>query len=224
MRKVYLIIVIVFSLSFNCFGQTFKPNTSTRQQREDPSNSYHSDDISSLDMSQMLELSGIRLFKFNLGGFDTVHSLMIMVDEVTNGKTTKTDTIINSSNSYTYFARGSSDYYQDFIDQIKIITKQEADKFTISLRTLGINLRKTVPYHITSKGQFFSWLSYSDTKWKLDKKVPILIFASSWKDEKYDFQRFCGVATLKENDTDTNELLNSSPKYYLISYKIAVLK
>jgi hypothetical protein len=224
MTKLFSIFILVFFLTGNCFGQKIRPNTSSRLQKEDPNNFYHSEEISNLDLAQMLELTGVRLFKFNLGGFDSAYQLMIMIDEVTNGKITKIDTIMNSGNSYEYGAAGSAEYYLDYIDQLKIITKQDTNKVTISLRTLGINLKKTLPYNITSRGQFFSWLSYSDTKWKLDKKTPILIFASSWKDEKYDFQRFCGVVHLKENDNNTNELLTSSPKYYLISYKISRLK
>jgi hypothetical protein len=52
----------------------------------------------------------------------------------------------------------------------------------------------------------------------------LLIFASSWKDKTYNFHRFCGVVSLKENDKQTNELLTSSPKYYLISYKVTSQK
>lgn len=51
----------------------------------------------------------------------------------------------------------------------------------------------------------------------MGKKIPLMVFASSWKDETYGFERFCGVAYLTENGEYTNQLLTQSPSYIVIS-------
>lgn len=207
-------------MTLTSFSQQFKKNIERQIQKEDANNLYRSDEISNLDIAQSLEVLGIHFYKFDIGNFDTIYNIIVTVDEFTSGKNTRTDTIFRDNNTYSYFSKGVTEYYQDFIDQIKVITKQDTAKFTIHLRTYGTDLRKTFTYSITEKDQFYSWRSYADTKWKIDTTIPLLIFASSWKDKTYNFQRFCGVVNLKENDKQTNELLSSSPKYYLISYKV----
>ena len=220
MTKNIVLISAFCILAFSSLGQKFKKNLDRQLTKEDANNLYQSDEISIIDIAQSLELLGAHIYKFDIGDFDTTYNLIVTVDEFTNGKKIKSDTIYNDNNTYIYFAKGETEYFQDFINQIKIITKQDTNKFTVHLRTYGTDLRKAFPYSITAKDQFYSWRSYIETKWKLDTKIPLLIFASSWKDKQYDFQRFCGVAHLKESDQQTNELLTSSPKYYLISYKI----
>ena len=71
----------------------------------------------------------------------------------------------------------------------------------VKVETKEINLGKT------DNRQFYNWREYEETKWKLNEKVPLLIFASSWLDKEYNFHRFCGVVNLKENDERTQELL-----------------
>ncbi|MBZ9618997.1 DUF5041 domain-containing protein [Psychroflexus lacisalsi] len=76
----------------------------------------------------------------------------------------------------------------------------------------------------TNSGQFYNWREYENTQWKLNTKVPLLIFASSWLDKEYNFHRFCGVVKLKENDERTQELLDYSPNYIVINYKISEIE
>ena len=68
--------------------------------------------------------------------------------------------------------------------------------------------------------QFFNWREFEKTTWKVDKKVPLLVFASSWLDKKNDFHRFCGVVKLNKDNEGTKELLNFSPNYIIISFLI----
>ena len=72
--------------------------------------------------------------------------------------------------------------------------------------------------------QFFVWKRYRSAKWKKNEKTPLLIFGSSWHDPKFDIERFCGVSVLEHGTPDTKELLQLSPHYIQISYRISEQK
>jgi hypothetical protein len=225
MAKSFFYITSFCLIAISSSGQKFKKNTSPQITKEDANNEYHSDKLSNLDMIQAFEALGIHVYKFDIGIFDTTYRFITTIDEFINGKMIKTDTLLNTLNTYSFYEKGVTEYYWDYIDQIKVITKQEILKkdtntFSIHLQTYGEGVKKTFKYAKRDSQQFYSWVGYLDTQWKINKKIPLLIFASSWYDKKYDIQRFCGARNLKGNDPQTIELLSSSPRYYLVSYKI----
>jgi len=76
---------------------------------------------------------------------------------------------------------------------------------------------------VDGREHFYNWRVYSKNDWVLNEEVPLLVYASSWYDEKYDVMRFCGAVDLSLSEEDTKELLDRSPHYFVISYKIAEL-
>jgi hypothetical protein len=173
---------------------------------------------------QALEISGIAINKFHIGTFDKKYNFLIIVDEYKDGKNIKSDTILNNDNEYIYFAKGEKEYYTNYIDQIKIFSKVEDTTVIFHFSTYGMRFKKEIHFMKEDKESFYNFRSYLDTKWCLNEKVPLLVYASSWKDEKHGFQRFCGVVNLTRNNKETDELLSSSPHYYSISYLVKEIK
>jgi hypothetical protein len=112
-------------------------------------------------------------------------------------------------------------YYIDYIDQIKVISKLEDDILKLQFITYAQEFLYKIKYKLTEDGQFFKLRDFKETKWELNRKIPLLVFASSWRDVKYNYQRFCGVVNLSVGDKDTKLLLDRSPKYFEIYYKVA---
>src|SRR5690606_16185015 len=103
---------------------------------------------------------------------------------------------------------------------IKIFSKTDENNSILDIRTYALSSKSEINLAKNDYRQFYTWREYANTKWELNKQIPLLIFASSWLDKKYNFHRFCGVVKLKDDDEKTEELLNSSPNYIIVSYKI----
>jgi len=218
-----LILIILTFLSLNLYSQTQKiVDKRSQLEKEDSNDMYNQSKITTLDLIEALELASIRIFKFDIGNFDKEYRLQIFSDEYVNGKLIKTDTLIDYKNDYSFWI--DENYNQGFIDQIKIFTKTEENNCTLSLNTYALGSKKEINLGKTDHRQFYNWREYEDTKWKLNEKIPLLVFASSWLDKKYNFHRFCGVVKLKGDDERTIELLESSPNYIVINYKISELE
>ncbi len=99
--------------------------------------------------------------------------------------------------------------------------KNEDEKSTVTLETLSMTTGHVLNKKKDRERQFYLWRKYAPVDWKLNKEIPLMALASSWFDEKYNVERFCGVVKLSPEDEQTKELLNNSPHYYIISYKIS---
>ena len=216
--KVLLTFLVVLLANGAMLSQQIKADTRIQILKEDDNNMYKSDRITNLDLIQALEVAGISIHKFDLGVFDHKYQFIIMLDEFKDGKKVSSDTLFNEDNTYTYFVKGEKDYYIGYIDQIKMITQALDTTFTMNFSTYGVQFKKEIKFGRYNKDSFYNIRSYADTKWILNEKVPLLVYASSWKDQKWGFQRFCGVVDLAQYDQQTLELLNLSPHYFMISY------
>ncbi len=221
--------ILNYLISFICFmtlslgngkAQEIRSDNRSQLQKEDDVNMYKSENISSLDLLQALEISGIRIHKYNLGEFTKKYDFYLLVDEYTKGELVKTDTILIEDNTYHYYLENDTVFYKDFIDQIKVISKLDDDILNLHFITYKQDFPYKIKYKVTDDGQFFNLRDFKETKWELNKKIPLLIFASSWRDVKYNYQRFCGVVNLSVGDEDTKLLLDRSPKYFEIYYKV----
>ena len=215
---------ILFLCLANSLGQELKEDTRRKSLMEDGFDYYRVEQTSELDIIQALEVAGIRIYKFMLGDFDKKYNFILSLDEYVEGNIINTDTLIYSSNEYHYFEKGKKDYFLDYIDQIKIFTKVEDGKIEFHIKTYKISFKKKITYQKKDEDQFYNLRNYTDTKWVPEHKVPLLVYASSWEDKKYGFQRFCGVTKLSENDDGTEELLSLSPHYFVISYKVTEIE
>lgn len=108
-----------------------------------------------------------------------------------------------------------------FVENIKIFSKLEDSTLVLYIYMYGTEIRYNLKYKKFSEDSFYSLRYYSEAKWFMDKMIPMIVFASSCYDEFADTQTFCGTAKLSKNDDDTIELLNSSPHYYVLSYRIS---
>lgn len=221
MKKFFLLTLIL--ISTNIYSQSEKQVDKRPQiEKEDSNDLYNQSEMTTLDLLQALELAFIRIHKFDIGTFDKEYKLQIFADEYINGKLIKTDTLVDYKNDYGYWIDGK--YNQGFIDQIKVFTKTEENYSRLNIRTYALGTTKEINLGKTDNRQFYNWREYENTTWELNKKIPLLIFASSWLDKKYNFHRFCGVVNLKENDEGTQELLDFSPNYIVINYKVSEIK
>lgn len=221
MKNHFLLLILIILTNSIIYSQHFKSDTRISILKEDGNNIYKSDKITNLDLIQALEVVGISINKYNLGFFDKEYKFFILMDEYKNGENIKSDTILDYNNKYIYFVEGEKDYYSDYIDQIKIISKVDDSTLTLHFSTYGIKTKEEIQYTKYDKESFYNLRSYTDTKWSLNKKIPLLVYASSWKDKRRGFQRFCGVVNLSRNNKETDALLTSSPHYYMISYLIS---
>ena len=220
MNLLKLALTLTFLASLNSYSQS-EYKVDKRPQNQKEHNLSDVEDISLSDMMEILEFQGIKINKFKLGKFDKPYNISLIADEYLNGKLISSDTIVNTSNTYIHFK--SEKPFYDFIDQITIITKNipGEKKSQLLIKTYGFSMSRLMNMKNVEKENSLNWVKYTDTKWQLNKKIPLLIYASSWLDEKYNIRRFCGVNTLIEGDKDTIELLNSSRNYVKISYLVS---
>ena len=213
-----IVLLFVLSIKLDLFSQQYKSDNRLQILKEDSDNQFKSDLINNLDLLEALNFAGISINKFDLGVFDKTYQFLIIQDEYKDGKIIKTDTIFDGDNNYHYYVNGEKDYYTAYIDQIKVFTELQDTTLLMEFSTYGIRMNKIIQFKKINKNSFYNLRRYVDTKWKLNEKIPFLVFASSWEDKRFDIERFCGVSNLSKNDKGTEELLNSSPHYYVFNY------
>lgn len=221
MKHLFVFLIFYVIISQNLISQQnevkYKRDARAQNLKEDGHNQYQSDQITTLDLLEALQLSDINIHKYHIGFFDKSYNMLIVIDEFKDGLNINADTL-KFSNEYNYTKDHGKTFYKDYIDQIKIISKSEDSALLVKIETYGMAIGKRIPFKKYSKESMYSMRSYKSTQWVLNEKIPLLVYASSWKDEKYGFQRFCGVVILSKKDKGTEELLKSSPHYYMISY------
>lgn len=219
-KKLVLLVMVIYTAVL--FAQDYKADNRDNASKEYMFNSENIGSINNIDVLQAFRMIGININKFHLGKFDKEYKINIIIEEFQSGNISNTDTLFSDTNKYFWIqsCEDTTSYY-DYIDHLEIITKDEEDISKIKINTIHDTFRSNYFYKIdlTKKRekQFYIWRCYSKTHWILNKKVPLIVCASSWKD-KYGTERFCGAGDLSFDKESTQELLSSSPHYYLISY------
>lgn len=211
----------LFLICLHVQAQKVKPDSRIPILKEDGLNRYRSNEITQLDLLQALDFMGVRVQKFNLGRFDQKYQLHILAETYEKGEIVKTDTLLAGDNQYHYYERGEKNYFLDYIDQLKFISKSEDNRSEVRLHTYAFSTKMEIELEKWDDQQFYNWRFFTDAHWELDKKIPLMVFASSWKDKRHDFHRFCGVVNLEEGDKGTEELLQESPTYVMFSYQVS---
>ena len=215
-------VVVCILISINGYSQSFKKDTRPDKIKEDNMDAYQADQVSKVDLLTALDALGIRVFNCQLSPrFTKTYKLNVNLDEFVNGKKVSSKDISPSEKNI-YFFWEQEKQYADYISKIKFISRDvdTAALLTIDIMgntTGGIKLKK----HTDRKHQFYSWRRYSLTNWKLNTEIPMLVYSSSWYDKRFDIERSCGAVDLSRNKAATKELMDSSPHYFLISYKIS---
>ena len=209
-------------ISLNSYSQDFKKDTRPDSVKEDYMDNYQAGQISKVDLLSALDNLGIRVFNCRLfPRFTKTYKLTVDLDEFVNGKIISTKDISPDEKNI-YFFWEKDKQYADYVNNIKLIAR---DADSVSMLTVdimgntigGIRLKK----HSERKHQFYLWRKFSVTDWKLNTKIPMLIYSSSWYDKRFDIERSCGAVDLSKDKAATKELIDNSPHYFLISYKIS---
>jgi hypothetical protein len=223
--KSILIMAMLLTVILHVNGQDYKKNLRSPEEKLDKYDSYQIDRINKVHLIKALELAGIRIFNFPLKPFDKKYKMHIYIHEYIDGAEVKEaeNIYFAHDNTYTYFEKNENHpeiRYIDYIESITFYTKETDTISSIAFETYAMQLKMPLKQKKTRESQFYKWRSYSQTDWILNEEVPLLVYASSWYDEKQDIERFCGAADLSLNEEDTKELLGSSLHYFVISYKI----
>jgi hypothetical protein len=203
----------------NVFSQDFQYKKDIRPQKvkEDRHNMYQSEQINQLDLIRALELAGVHIYKIPLKHFDKKHTLIVNLDEYIQGEKVKTTAIFQGDNTYIYPT--DTIPFFDYIDQLLFFTKEEGNDLFVTFYSYAMGSRQKLSKK--EDGHFYNWRTYSKTTWVINKEIPLLVYASSWHDAKYDIERFCGVADLSLSEKASKELFDNSPHYFVISYKVS---
>jgi hypothetical protein len=227
--NISLAAMLFAAASYTAVGHEYRKDMRPQAEKEDGLGMYQVDRITTFHLVKALEIAGVRIFVFPLKPFDKKYKLDIYLHEYVNGKIVKTDNLYNfridNDNTYTHsggekYTLGGT-YYTDYIDHITFYTKDGDSVATGSLSTYTLqNNNIKLQKKITREKQFYNWRSYSQTDWKIGEEIPLLIYASSWWDEKWELDRFCGVVDLSRDEKGTQELLESSLHYFVFTYKV----
>jgi hypothetical protein len=196
----------------------YRKDLHSQDEKQDKYDRYQIDRINKLNLIKALELAGIRIFSFPLKPFDKEYKLHIYLTEFLNGEKVNDAENINFANNntniYTHFDKAENhprNYYIDYIESINFYTKEADSISLLSLETYALQLTMPLKHKKTRDSQFYNWRSYSKTDWVLNEEISLLVYASSWYDEEFHVERFCGTVDLSSSFKDTKELLDSSP-------------
>ncbi|MDR2915381.1 MAG: DUF5041 domain-containing protein [Tannerella sp.] len=221
-----LAILFFFSLSLSAQNFEYKKDLAPQNVKADRHNMYRSEDINSIDLMKALEFSGINIFKFNLTPFEKKYKMVVFIDEYADGEKVNTQEVFGGDNTYIHFEEGAElqempTPYFDYIDQFVFYVKNDTDHSMLKYSSYSMESTRKLEKKKLRDFQFYQWRTYSKANWKLNETVPMLIYASSWFDDRYNVERFCGVMDLSLKEEFTQELLDNSPHYYVISCKIS---
>jgi hypothetical protein len=226
LKNISLAVILFVAAYCTAVGQEYRKDMRPQAEKDDVYGEYQVDRITTLNLLKALELAGVRIFVFPLKPFDKKYKLDIYLHEYVDGKIVKTDSLYFFKRDNTYIHDGGENYigdkyYTDYIDHITFYTQEGDSVTTASLHTYAARLGgKKLQKKITRERQFYKWRSYSQTDWKIGVEIPLLVYASSWWDEKWAVDRFCGVVDLSRDEKETQELMESSLHYFVFTYKV----
>ena len=231
MKRLYLIFISIL-ISTSAISQNINYRKDDRPQnvKEDMYNSYQTDLIRVIHILKALEdMAGIRIFNVPIFPvFDKVYNISVFVNEYVGGERIDYNDIfqhpILKKNTYHYSIRDTIEqkdiWYDDFIPDLTFYSKDNDTIMQLNISHYGATIKgNSLHKQKIREGQFYNWRIYRNIEWKLNEEVPMLVFASSWHDGRYE--RFCGTVELYENEEETKELLGKSPHYYIISLKVS---
>lgn len=208
MKKTLLFSLLLSLLNLTLFAQNNLSNDRFEEKLA----------INQKDIIEALKMSGIGIHKFSIGEFDQKYKITFFIDEYKSGSLIQEKVLYKGSNTYKDFDENGVEQ-TGYLSQIRIITKEDDKKCKLSIYLKGITLNRQFSFKKTYNRQFFRWIPYANTSYKINHKVPIMSYISSWKDKK-GYIRHCGIRKLIENSIDTKSFFSKSPNYFIISYLI----
>ena len=218
------VMALLFSGSLLAQDFEYKKDPRPQERRDDHYNSYQAEDITKLDILKGLEFAGVSIKKIKLKPFDKKYNLEVSVDEYVKGEKVNTRHIFRGDNTYRHMTDSTwtenTVFYTDYIDKMTFYLKAQEDGVMMRFCSYAMEYVQKLENKKEREHQFYIPRHYSKTDYKLGESVPLFVYASSWHDEKYNIERFCGVQDLSLDPEGTKELLDESPHYYVISYKV----
>ena len=225
MKRVFVTFISAL-ISLSAISQDIHYRKDERPQnvKEDTYNQYQVNEISDIDILQVFEMLGIRIFNIPISpAFEKEYFLSLMLDEYVDSKIINSKDIIPphpALRSNTYRHEQDGVWYFDYISRITIFSKDNDTTLSLTVNSLSGSFRgTTIQKKKMREGQFYIWRAYRNQEWKLNEVVPMFVFASSWHDGR--FERACGAVDLSEDEEATKELLEKSPHYFVISLKVS---
>ncbi|MDR0511059.1 MAG: DUF5041 domain-containing protein [Rikenellaceae bacterium] len=224
-NRIAAIILTILATALCAAGQEYRKDKRPQADKRDGLGMYQAEKVDMLHLLGALEIAGIRIFNFPLEPFDKKYRMEIRVHEYVDGKEVEQ----GAANSFdcfqdnTYIHPDMEDtgrYYTDYIESLTFYTKEADSTSKIRCDTYTMRVYASLRKKTIRAGSFYQWRSYGKTDWKQGEEIPLLVYASSWWDDKYKIERFCGVVDLSRDEARTRELLDMSPHYFVITYKI----
>ncbi|MDL2241307.1 DUF5041 domain-containing protein [Bacteroidales bacterium OttesenSCG-928-L03] len=222
MKKLFLAFITAL-ISISALSQeTYRQDDRPQEVKEDQYDLYQTGLVSELDLLHALELLGVQIFIVPISpAFEKEYKMTIVCREYVDSVEVKSRNInLNYARNNTYPYYVDTVRHFDYIPRLAFYTQEKDSTLFARIETFGSTTGCTLKKNIVREGQFYRWRRYSQTDWKLNEEVPLLVYASSWYDERFKINRFCGVVDLSLDEEQTKELLDNSPHYYMISLKV----
>ena len=226
MKRLFVIFVSTL-ISISAISQDipqYRKDERPQNVKEDRFNEYRANGVSGIDILKALEVLGVRIFDIPITPvFEKEYSISLTLDEYKNGKKVNSKEILNHpvfrKNTYSHYVEETR--YFDYIPKYTIFSKDNDKDNVLTISHLGGSTgRLKLEKQKKRKWQFYLWRAYSVIDWKLNEKIPLLVYASSYYDKRIKTDRFCGVVDLSLDEARTKELFDKSPHYYVISLKV----
>lgn len=229
MKKIFVAFIgILISVNSNSQDFVYRKDNRPQNVKEDTYNNYQAENISKSTLLKALEIAGVRIFNFPISpAFEKEYSFSVNLNEYENNELVRSSDIVytyKGKNIYVHWIPDSIEHkdvpFIDYIPKLTFYTKDNDSTLLLSLETYGNTNNTLLKKKIIRDGQFYNWRTYRQTEWKLNEEIPLLVYASSWYDERIKTDRFCGIVDLSRDEKETKELLDSSPHYYVVCLKV----
>lgn len=176
------------------------------------------------DIEEALRLIGINIYKHDIGIIGKNPEIKIIVEEWEDFKLVNSWTGLTMPLESTFMPGSSNDIQKNNIIRTTSIAKNDS----LLIVEIAVNdmLRQ---FHLKQKKldtenrhlPYFP-VPYKYKQVQQDKNIPLVLYGTMWYDENFNVYRFCGrnYLTDEADDEATEELMLSSPHYYIISYWI----
>ncbi len=215
--KAVIFLFFITSLTFSC-----------SQQEKNPKTFSFYEPIETENIVDALTYADLYIFNHHLGELEKDYTVSLIIEEWKNQQLINSDTLLSVSLSSSV----SEDVAIDNKIPAKVRTKIEPLSDSIVAVTVALNdVAKSFHIYLTETYDGIKYvpyfpIRYADKTWQTDKNTPLVFYGSMWPEKEHGFYRFSNRSylTSRENDEVRQELLSSSPHYYLIGCRVQEIK
>lgn len=181
-------------------------------------------ELDNKDIEDALRHLGVNIFKHDIGIIDKSAEIKIIVEEWENFALVDSWTALNLPLEHSFMSENRNDEQKNNVIRATSISKNDS----LLLVEIAINDMPRA-FHLKQKKfdtenrhlPYFP-VPYKNRKILQNKNIPLMLYGTMWYDEGFNVYRFCGrnYLTNETDDEATEELMSSSPHYYIISCRI----